>query len=49
MDVMLIPQEKLRDVQNVLADKKAVGHGFALTAKGSVAKSPGIFNVFAFK
>jgi transcriptional regulator with XRE-family HTH domain len=38
MEVMLIPQEKLRDVQDFLAGKKKIGAGFTMTAKGSVIK-----------
>jgi transcriptional regulator with XRE-family HTH domain len=38
MEVMLIPQEKLRDVQDFLASKKIMGGRVALTAKGSVIK-----------
>ena len=39
MEVMLIPQEKLRDVEDFLADKKKIGGGITQTAKGSVIKS----------
>jgi transcriptional regulator with XRE-family HTH domain len=38
MEVMLIPQEKLRDIQDFLAGNKSMGGGFTLTAKGSVGK-----------
>ncbi|MFC1578908.1 helix-turn-helix transcriptional regulator [Pseudomonadota bacterium] len=38
MEVMLIPQEKLRDVQDFLAGKKTMGGGFELTARGSAVK-----------
>ena len=38
MEVMLIPQEKLRDVQDFLAGKKRMGGGFTMTAKGTVVK-----------
>ena len=38
MEVMLIPQEKLRDVQDFLAGKKKMGGGFTSTAKGTVIK-----------
>ncbi len=38
MEVMLIPQEKLRDVQHFLAGKKIMGGRATLTAKGSVIK-----------
>jgi transcriptional regulator with XRE-family HTH domain len=38
MEVMLIPQEKLRDVQDFLSGKKTMGGGATLTAKGSVIK-----------
>ena len=38
MEVMLIPQEKLRDVQDLLTGKKTMGEGFKLTASGSVVK-----------
>lgn len=36
MEVMLIPQEKLRDVQDFLAGTKKIGGGATLTAKGTV-------------
>ena len=36
MEVMLIPQEKLRDVENFLASKKKMGDGISMTAKGTV-------------
>ena len=39
MDVMLIPREKLRDVEDFLAGKKKIGGGATLTARGSVIKS----------
>jgi transcriptional regulator with XRE-family HTH domain len=39
MEVMLIPQEKLRDVEDFLAGKKKIGGGATLTARGSVIKS----------
>ena len=32
MEVMLIPQEKLRDVQDFLAGKQKIGGGFDVTA-----------------
>ncbi len=38
MEVMLIPQEKLRDVQGFLAGKKAMGDRFTVTARGSVTE-----------
>ena len=38
MEVMLIPQEKLRDVRDFLAGKKRMGGGFTMTAKGTVVK-----------
>ena len=38
MEVMLIPQENLRDVQSFLAGKKKIGDGVTVTAKGSVIK-----------
>ena len=38
MEVMLIPQEKLRDVQGFLAGNKTTGVGITLTAKGTVIK-----------
>lgn len=38
MEVMLIPQEKLRDVQDILAGKKGMGGGATLTARGSVTR-----------
>jgi transcriptional regulator with XRE-family HTH domain len=36
MEVMLIPQEKLRDVQDFLAGKKKMGDGTTMTARGTV-------------
>ena len=36
MEVMLIPQEKLRDVQDFLAGKKRMDGGFTMTAKSTV-------------
>jgi transcriptional regulator with XRE-family HTH domain len=36
MEVVLIPQEKLRDVQDFLAGKKEIGREFKLTATGAV-------------
>lgn len=39
MEVMLVPQEKLRDVVDFLAGKKQFGGGFTLTASGTVATS----------
>ena len=38
LDVMLIPREKRRDVEDFLAGKKKIGGGFTLTAKGTVIK-----------
>jgi len=38
MEVMLIPQEKRRDVEGFLAGEKTMGGGFQLTARGSVVK-----------
>ncbi|MDZ7783219.1 MAG: helix-turn-helix transcriptional regulator [Halioglobus sp.] len=38
MEVMLIPQEKLRDIEDFLAGKKKIGGGFTLTATGTVTK-----------
>ena len=38
MEVMLIPQENLRDVQEFLAGKKKIGGGFKVTATGTVTK-----------
>ena len=38
MEVMLIPREKLREVQDFLAGTKTMGDGTTLTAKGSVIK-----------
>jgi len=38
MEVMLIPQEKLRDVRDFLTGKKKIGSGFTTSAKGSVIK-----------
>ncbi len=38
MEVMLIPQEKLRDVEGVLAGEKEIGGGFQVTERGSVVK-----------
>ena len=35
MEVMLIPQEKLRDVQDFLAGIKKMGDGFTIAAKGT--------------
>lgn len=40
MEVMLVPQEKLRDVEDFLAGKKQIGGGITLTAKGSVTRPP---------
>lgn len=39
MEVMLIPQEKLRDVKDFLAGTKETSEGFTLAAKGSGLKS----------
>ncbi|MEQ8515631.1 MAG: helix-turn-helix transcriptional regulator, partial [Chromatocurvus sp.] len=36
MEVMLIPQEKLRDVEGFLAGKKKIGGGFKVTATETV-------------
>jgi len=38
MQVMLIPQEKLRDVEDFLAGKKRIGGEATLTGRGTVAK-----------
>lgn len=38
MEVMLIPQEKLRDVQDFLSGKKKIGGGATLTARGTVTR-----------
>ncbi|RLA42199.1 MAG: transcriptional regulator [Gammaproteobacteria bacterium] len=38
MEVMLIPQEKLRDVQDFLAGKKKIGGGATLTGTGTVTR-----------
>ena len=38
MEVMLIPQEKLRDVQDFLASKKTLGEGLKSTATGPAVK-----------
>jgi transcriptional regulator with XRE-family HTH domain len=38
MELMLIPQEKLRDVQDFLAGKKKIGGEFKVTATGTVIK-----------
>ena len=38
MEVMLIPQEKLRDVQDFLAGNKKIGDGATLTATGTVTR-----------
>jgi len=38
MEVMLIPQEKLRDVQDFLTDKNKIGGGITMTAKSAVIK-----------
>ncbi|MCB1688797.1 MAG: helix-turn-helix transcriptional regulator [Halioglobus sp.] len=35
MEVMLIPQEKLRDVERFLEGEKIITGGFTLTAKGT--------------
>jgi len=39
MELILIPQEKLRDVEDFLAGKKKIGGGFTLTGKGTVTKA----------
>lgn len=39
MEVMLIPQEKLREVRDFLDGKKNIGDGSALTTAGAVAKA----------
>lgn len=38
MELMLIPQEKLREVEDFLAANKEIGSGFQVTARGSVVK-----------
>ena len=38
MEVMLIPQEKLRDAQDFLSGKKKIGGGATLTARGTVTR-----------
>ena len=38
LEVMLIPQEKLRDVQGFLAGNKTMDGGITVTAKGAVIK-----------
>lgn len=38
MEVMLVPQEKLRDVQDFLASRKKTGDGATLTATGTVTR-----------
>lgn len=38
MEVVLIPQEKLRDVEGILAGTKKIGGGITLTTSGSVIK-----------
>ena len=38
MEVMLIPREKLREVQDLLAGKKKIGGGATLTASGTVTR-----------
>ena len=38
MEVMLIPQEKLRDVQDFLASKKKMGGGATLTGTDTVTR-----------
>jgi transcriptional regulator with XRE-family HTH domain len=38
MEVMLIPQEKLRDVQDFLSGKKKIGGGATLTASATVTR-----------
>ncbi len=41
MELMLIPQDKLRDVEDFLAGKKEMGGGFKLTATGTdIQRSP---------
>ncbi len=40
MELMLIPQEKLRDVEDFLAGRKKIGGGFKVTATGTVIKRP---------
>jgi transcriptional regulator with XRE-family HTH domain len=39
MELMLIPQEKLRDVEDFLAGRKKIGGRFTLTGKGAVTKA----------
>ena len=39
MEVMLVPREKLRDVEDFLAGKKKIGGGAILTAGGTVIKT----------
>ena len=38
MEVMLIPQEKLREVQDFLSGKKKTGGAATLTARGTVTR-----------
>jgi transcriptional regulator with XRE-family HTH domain len=38
MEVLLIPQEKLRDVENFLAGNKRMAGRITMTAKGTVTK-----------
>jgi hypothetical protein len=38
MELMLIPQEKLRDVEDFLSGKKKIGGGITMTALGTVTK-----------
>ena len=39
MELMLIPQEKLRDVQDFLAGKKKIGGGITMSATATVTKT----------
>ena len=38
LEVMLIPLERLQDVQGFLAGKRNIGDGFTMSAKGTVIK-----------
>ncbi len=39
MELMLIPQEKLREVEDFLAGRKKIGGGFTLIGQGTVTKA----------
>lgn len=40
LEVMLVPQEKLRDVQDLLAGRKTLGGGLTVTASGVMEPTP---------